>query len=1265
MTNIAKKEANGSMYSYKLNIIENDNDNLDNIEVMKELHNLEVNLNAAKTKFDSLLRDPKFIKVWLLSDPFKYYKKIIVKSINVEFVSNAWFKMYELCTQFKLFDTNKEVLETFHNAEFPGNFIIALNHFVYTKTKVKCLDWKASSYINPEEGTLPDSLKLYELCKSRWMMDKYKNNGDTTNMEVIKNFPKNVDLYTADAGIDVSSDYNKQEELLAKINLGSVLAGLLSLKIGSDITNVGGSFINKQFTWFKAETISLIYIIFLSFDSVYITKPVSSRALNSEIYLVGLGYKGISDDIKNKMIERLSPLTINSSSKLDSLESKTSDNKIDTHIIDVPISFINQLVKPAKDIYETQINKINEMIGFYQEYKKISKTKSIIKLNNYKESNPVITKIIQRNNLITYNWWNKNHPISLLSNKFVINNCREINSPRRSPRFGSASVRPQQDSPRTSSLSDILIIYNSNKYNTNESIEVEYIFVVTPDQFRLLITSLGKFSESYSFTDSVNFIGRDCIRSVSMPSKKETNYKKILLMKTIFVTNKDIKYKINVKKEILVKECLRELDFARLKSRLSIVLDKKWKYDLTIVKEIDKKYINNTLKKESDLLFTKDINSIGKFLEAKKNQIDTYKLEFEIEFVGDKLELHDFDDPIKKVSEILSIQILNPEYQQKLYEIAKKINPNNAEFYRNRLGFKNLVEPVLPLTKKIYLDLLDSKNEFFVTHKVDGERCIVHFTNDEVIILSSNLERMPIKTSEEYIFEGEITTIMKKDEAGEITKSHSHLDIYLFNTLYPPMDSFSKKLDKIIEICESNIMSNLKCKKFEKYESSSNIESVRNDKRDYEIDGLIFVTNDRTYKWKFEDKNTIDFLIKKHPEEEDTYILMCGINVKEMNKDQTKLLPFYDKLIESFDLHSLYPIPFSPPDSPFVYIYHTSDKTLNNKIGEFIWIMNGDDSDSTKNGYWKLVKIRDDRNTDLMRGNYFGNYYKVALSIWSEYKEPFTYEMLIDPSKISLGYFKEKSDKNIVQRRFNSYVKYQIYEKYSNNFLIDLASGNGQDLGKANKYFKSALFIDKDQNAMNELLQRYDNKINIPIKTLVVDLNTDYRTILEETNVLSIKTNSADVIICNFAFHYLFDSKKTLENIIQLIHSLLKVGGYFIFTAFNGEKVFNLLEQSNSDWSYKDETREYSIKRKYKDKNFLEYGQKIEVVLPFSSEEYYEENLINLDVIIKDFTNHNFLLKENESFEIFLKEYPNLNLMNDYDKTYVSLYSYVVFQKIK
>lgn len=62
-----------------------------------------------------------------------------------------------------------------------------------------------------------------------------------------------------------------------------------------------------------------------------------------------------------------------------------------------------------------------------------------------------------------------------------------------------------------------------------------------------------------------------------------------------------------------------------------------------------------------------------------------------------------------------------------------------------------------------------------------------------------------------------------------------------------------------------------------------------------------------------------------------------------------------------------------------------------------------------------------------------------------------------------------------------------------------------------------------------------------------------------ETTAAGALRAGADAISCMFAIHYFFEDAAHLNGLLENINQILKVGGYFVGCAFDGERVFNLL----------------------------------------------------------------------------------------------------------
>lgn len=345
---------------------------------LKTLEACRDKLNTSKTKLDKLFTDKRFAIYWKQFDPFAQEKQFIEKTLGAKHVTNAWLKCIELITHFKLIneeyktDESKDSTFThFDNAAFPGAFIMAVEYYIKTKRKFPH-NWYASSLLSVNEQTsspLEDKYDLYKKYPERWMMNK-ENNGDVlvkaNQLDFQKRVGGKIDLYTSDLGFDVSSDYNKQEEMQMRANIGQILTGLLILK-------PGGNFITKQYTVFSAGTISVMQIAATCFDEFYLCKPYTSREANSETYLVGKGFKGIKKEYIDELFRMIE-------------QHKPTESSFD--LKSYPAHFIEAIVSADILLTNSQIEKIEHDIERCEEA--IKERHDIFKDRG--ESNPVVLK---------------------------------------------------------------------------------------------------------------------------------------------------------------------------------------------------------------------------------------------------------------------------------------------------------------------------------------------------------------------------------------------------------------------------------------------------------------------------------------------------------------------------------------------------------------------------------------------------------------------------------------------------------------------------------------------------------------------------------------------------------------------------------------------------------------------------------------------------------------------------------------------------------
>jgi hypothetical protein len=344
----------------------------------KTIEKIKEKLNEYKTRLDVIYegKNGKFRFDMIRNGVDDYYlhkKALYAKGIN--YASNAFIKMYEMLYDFAIVPHVLSELTkhrkpngdlpkfySFHNAEFPGSFIMATKKYMEMNYPTTRWKWYASSFL---DGPLNDEYSLYKTNRSQWLMsdDRDETRGDVTNTSFQLYLQtllakKKIMLYTSDLGFEVS-DYNNQESIHAHANFGQVISGLLVLA-------EGGVFITKGYTIFEPFTISLAALLAGLFDEFYITKPHSSRTLNSETYFYGKGYRPINKVLQTLLLERLKNFSLTPLLSKESLGDES----------------YNAIKKAVAQLSSTQAVKIEQFTNFNKQFANVHGKQLTQKIND-------------------------------------------------------------------------------------------------------------------------------------------------------------------------------------------------------------------------------------------------------------------------------------------------------------------------------------------------------------------------------------------------------------------------------------------------------------------------------------------------------------------------------------------------------------------------------------------------------------------------------------------------------------------------------------------------------------------------------------------------------------------------------------------------------------------------------------------------------------------------------------------------------------------
>lgn len=350
----------------------------------ESLQQIKSYLNQNKKELDKINNTPeKSNKFYKIISCYRSYDLLrgsngkLCQEFGAEIVTNAWLKMYENMFYLKeyLDKINKKngTFNTFHIAEAPGNFVLAINHFIKTNYLNITWNWLASSYKNiyaNKQYQENSSTKSDYLGDTYGLMRKYPNlwyygsegDGDITSsanlisfkQEILKKFNGKLDFITSDVKyVPDHYNYDEEENYNIPVHLGHLLCSLMCL-------NPGGIMMLKEFTFYESSSVSLLYLMDFCFNKVLITKPETSKGANSEVYIFGIGYK---DNLTEIQITKLLNI-LNYIRYLNTAEGSPAIFLKE----DINDKFVEKIIEFSKLLAKMQIPYIKKNIELFYQY---------------------------------------------------------------------------------------------------------------------------------------------------------------------------------------------------------------------------------------------------------------------------------------------------------------------------------------------------------------------------------------------------------------------------------------------------------------------------------------------------------------------------------------------------------------------------------------------------------------------------------------------------------------------------------------------------------------------------------------------------------------------------------------------------------------------------------------------------------------------------------------------------------------------------------
>ncbi len=291
---------------------------------------------------------------------------------NRRCISRAYYKLWEILCKyekdFKLFEQRKTPMRFAGLAEAPGGFIQCL------------VDYRQNKKDDLTGISLRDCKENKIDWKSNWLMEnkniklifgdeKKGHDGNLYNPDIINyycNYYKNkkANLVTSDGGFLLREmEENHKGQYHNQLFLCETLIALRILK-------KGGHFIMKNYDICNKGMLDILTILNKVFKKVDVMKPVTSREMNNENYIVCINYKK-DNNIINEITKMIEHMWENKNQLI--IDSIFDDNKS-------PYKYVRQ--SKQKLLYQKR--KLTE--GISLKNKSITELRQIIKDNHKNKS---------------------------------------------------------------------------------------------------------------------------------------------------------------------------------------------------------------------------------------------------------------------------------------------------------------------------------------------------------------------------------------------------------------------------------------------------------------------------------------------------------------------------------------------------------------------------------------------------------------------------------------------------------------------------------------------------------------------------------------------------------------------------------------------------------------------------------------------------------------------------------------------------------------
>ncbi len=230
---------------------------------------------------------------------------------------------------------------------------------------------------------------------------------------------------------------------------------------------------------------------------------------------------------------------------------------------------------------------------------------------------------------------------------------------------------------------------------------------------------------------------------------------------------------------------------------------------------------------------------------------------------------------------------------------------------------------------------------------------------------------------------------------------------------------------------------------------------------------------------------------------------------------------------------------------------------------------------STKNIEETLINLDKNQLTDYLNSFSLSSLMS-CINSTDKYAKKFEAEV---GNTINISESMRQESTVIAMRDFHNWIKRELITNIKNKLvldnngadyisLMDIACGRGGDIDKWNRSgIKSVFAFDKNEDSIESTdktnpgakarLKEYKN-LRTKIHFEVADVTVPTEELLESIESFRKKNGinkGFDIVSCQFALHYFFESLESLDIVLRLVSKYLRPGGYFIGTFVDSLKI--------------------------------------------------------------------------------------------------------------